>query len=430
MGQSEWLIVSFFAAMLVNVPIALALGFSSVIAIFFFSSVPPVIIAQSVYSGIDSFTLMAVPFFIIAGNLMKTGGVSRRLINFAKVLVGSIPGGLGHMAILTCMIFAAISGSGPATVAAIGLIMIPYMAEAGYDKGYAAALNAASGGIGVIIPPSIPMVIYAVMSGVSIAGIFAAGFMPGILIGLLLMTANYCISKRKGYRGEAVELSAATLWKAFKEAFLSLLMPVIILGGIYSGIFTPTEAAGVAVVYGFVIGMFVYREIKWRELKGIFIDSAVMSAVCVIILAMASPFGWVITLENIPVKMAEWMSSYLTTPFIFLLFINILLLVLGCFMSSMAALVILTPILLPIVKSLGIDLIHFGIIMVINLEIGMMTPPFGVNLFVACGIAKIGIEKISRHILIFAAATLLGLFLITYIPWISLLVPKILGLVQ
>ncbi|MDX9861762.1 MAG: TRAP transporter large permease subunit [Rhodospirillales bacterium] len=428
MEQSTIMLVIFLVAMLLSIPIALALGFAAMVTIVFISDIPPSVVIQSIYSSTDNFTLMGIPFFMLAGNLMKTGGVSRRLVNFAKILVGSFPGGLGHVAIVTCMIFAAISGSGPATVAAVGLIMIPYMVEAGYDIRYASALNAAAGGIGVIIPPSIPMVLFAVIAEVSIAEIFAAGFLPGALIGLLLMAVNYAVSKRRGYRGEKVELSVRAFWRSFVDAFLSLMMPVIILGGIYSGIFTPTEAAGVAVVYGFVLGIFIYREIHWRELTTILLDSAVMSAICIIILAMVAPFGWVLTMENFAIKIAEMMSGLFNSQFTFLLAINCFLLFWGCFVSSTAALIILTPILLPIVDALGINIIHFGIIMVLNLELGMLTPPFGINLFIACGISKINIEEIVKPLMLFVAATLTGLFLITYVPWISLAVPRLMGL--
>jgi len=428
MEQSTIMLVIFLVAMLLSIPIALALGFAAMVTIVFISDIPPSVVIQSIYSSTDNFTLMGIPFFMLAGNLMKTGGVSRRLVNFAKILVGSFPGGLGHVAIVTCMIFAAISGSGPATVAAVGLIMIPYMVEAGYDVRYASALNAAAGGIGVIIPPSIPMVLFAVIAEVSIAEIFAAGFLPGALIGLLLMAANYLVSKRRGYRGEKVELSVGAFWRSFVDAFLSLMMPVIILGGIYSGIFTPTEAAGVAVVYGFVLGIFIYREIRWRELTSILLDSAVMSAICIIILAMVAPFGWVLTMENFAIKIAEMMSGLFNSQFTFLLAINCFLLFWGCFVSSTAALIILTPILLPIVDALGINIIHFGIIMVLNLELGMLTPPFGINLFIACGISKINIEEIVKPLMLFVAATLTGLFLVTYVPWISLAVPRLMGL--
>jgi C4-dicarboxylate transporter DctM subunit len=422
------MLVIFLGAMALSVPIALALAFAAMLAIMTTSETPAAMVIQSVYSSIDNFTLMGIPFFMLAGNLMKTGGVSRRLINFAKILVGSFPGGLGHVAILTCMIFAAISGSGPATVAAVGLIMIPYMVEAGYDVKYASALNAAAGGIGVIIPPSIPMILYAVMANVSIASIFAAGFIPGIIIGLLLMLTNYIVSRRRGYRGEGGQLDFLTFVRAFHEAFLSLMMPVIILGGIYSGIFTPTEAAGVAVVYGFIIGTFVYREIHWKDLSTILLESAVMSAICIVILGMAAPFGWVLTIENFPTRMAALMSDLFQTQTMFLLAINVFFLFWGCFMSSTAALIILTPMILPIVQSLDINLIHFGIVMVINLELGMLTPPFGVNLFVACGISKIGIEQIAKPMVGFIVATLTGLFLVTYVPWLTLAVPWLMGL--
>ncbi|MDR1322464.1 MAG: TRAP transporter large permease [Gracilibacteraceae bacterium] len=425
---STILLISFFAGLLFNVPIAIALGISSVLSILLATNLPDVAIVQSLYGNANNFTLMAVPFFILAGNLMQSGGVSKRLINFAKLLVGSFPGGLGHVAILTSMIFAAISGSGPATVAALGLIMIPSMVQAGYDKNYAAALQAASGGIGVIIPPSIPMVVFGALTGTSIGALFAGGFVPGILIGLMLMAVNYFISVRKGYIGEKIEKTPLILLKALKEASLALLMPVIILGGIYSGVFTPTESAGVACVYGFIVGTFVYREIKLTQFKKILVDSAIMSAVCMIIMAMSAPFGWMITVENLPSRLAEIFMANFNTPIKFLIACNVLFLFLGCFMSSTAALIIITPIMMPMVLQMGINPVHFGLIMVTNLEIGMMTPPFGVNLFVACGIAETPIEKVAGKILPFVASTVVALFLITFVPWLVLIVPRLMGM--
>jgi C4-dicarboxylate transporter DctM subunit len=325
-------------------------------------------------------------------------------------------------------IFAAISGSGPATVAALGLIVIPEMVKAGYDRSYSCALQAAAGGIGVIIPPSIPMVVYAALASVSVAGMFAGGIIPGILIGLFLMTLNYFISKKRGYgENQVIERSPAIIWKSFREAFWALLMPVIILGGIYSGVFTPTEAAGVAVIYGFIVGFFIYRELDLKAIKKMLIDSAIMTSVCMIILGMAAPFGWVITAEQIPLKIAEAFSIF-QSKYTFLLACNVLFLLIGCFMSSMAALIIVTPIFLPIIQALDINLIHFGVMMVINLEIGMMTPPFGVNLFVACGVGKITIEQIAFKVLPFAGVTILVLLLTAYIPWIVTALPTALGI--
>ncbi|MDR0435133.1 MAG: TRAP transporter large permease [Gracilibacteraceae bacterium] len=422
------LLVSFLTGLFLNVPIALALGISSAAAMIIASDMPTIAIMQSLYGNANNFTLMAIPFFILAGNLMQSGGVSRRLVDFAKLLVGSFPGGLGHVAILTSLIFAAISGSGPATVAALGLIMIPSMVQAGYDKGYACALQAASGGIGVIIPPSIPMVLFGALTGTSIGALFAAGFVPGIMIGLGLMIVNFIISTRRGYRGEKLEVSPRMLWGATKEAFLALMMPVIILGGIYSGVFTPTDSAGVAVIYGLIVGISVFREIKLKELKKILLDSAIVSAVCMLIMAMSAPFGWVITIENLPVRLAEIFTASFGTPVKFLIACNLLFLVLGCFMSSTAALIILVPIMMPMVVQFGINPVHFGLIMVTNLEIGMMTPPFGVNIFVACGIGKIPIEQVALKIVPFVVSTLLILFLLTFVPWFVLVVPTAMGL--
>jgi C4-dicarboxylate transporter DctM subunit len=418
----------FFVTLFLNVPIALCLGFASVASIVLTTDVPHMVIMQSMFGNTNNFTLMAVPFFILAGNLMQNGGVSRRLIDFCKLLVGGFHGGLGHVAILASMIFAAISGSGPATVAALGLIVIPEMVKAGYDRSYACALQASAGGIGVIIPPSIPMVVYAALASVSVAGMFAGGIIPGIIIGLFLMAVNYYLSKKRGYgEKQVIERSPAILWKSFREAFWALLMPVIILGGIYSGVFTPTEAAGVAVIYGFIVGVFIYRELDLKAIKKMLIDSAIMTSVCMIIMGMAAPFGWVITAEQIPLKIAEAFSIF-QSKYTFLLACNFLFLLIGCFMSSLAALIIVTPIFLPIIQALDINLIHFGVMMVINLEIGMMTPPFGVNLFVACGVGKITIEQIALKVLPFVGVTILVLFMTAYLPWIVTALPTAFGI--
>ncbi|WP_258360744.1 TRAP transporter large permease [Moorella sulfitireducens] len=421
------LLTVFFSTLFLNVPIAICLGLSSVVALLLTSDIPHMVIMQSMFGNTNNFTLMAVPFFILAGNLMQNGGVSKRLINFCKIIVGGFPGGLGHVAILASMIFAAISGSGPATVAALGLITIPNMAQAGYDKSYACALQAAAGGIGVIIPPSIPMVVYAALASTSVAAMFAGGIIPGIIIGILLMTVNYYLSKKRGYGGEVIERSPKIIWNSFKEAFWALLMPVIILGGIYSGVFTPTEAAGVAVIYGFIVGAFIYKELDLRGIKKMLIDSAIMTSVCMIIMAMAAPFAWVITSEQVAVKIADFFSTF-TSKYIFLLTVNLIFLLIGCFMSSLAALIIVTPLFLPILQTLDINLIHFGVMMVINLELGMMTPPFGVNLFVACGIGRITIEQIALKVLPFVIATIIGLFMIAYIPQLITFLPSLLGL--
>ncbi|MBF7084064.1 TRAP transporter large permease [Desulfallas sp. Bu1-1] len=421
-----WLIFTSFAILvLLNVPIAYSLILSSIIYILVTNSVPIHVVAQKMFTAVDTFTIMAVPFFMIAGNLMDKGGISRRLINFASKLVGSLPGGLGMVTILASMFFAAISGSGPATVAAIGAIMVPAMIKAKYDEGFATALQATAGYIGVVIPPSIPMVTFGVVTGVSIGALFLSGFLPGLIVGLCLMAVTYVVAKKNGYVERQSSVSFKEVLVAFKEAFLALLMPVIILGGIYGGVFTPTEAANVAVVYAIVIGVFIYKELTWREVFEIFCRSSISSAIVLLIISTAAVFGLILTREMIPNQVASWMLDIAGNKYVLLLLINLMLLIVGTFMETNAAIIILAPILFPVVTQMGIDPIHFGLMMVLNLAIGMITPPLGVNLFVASSMTKLSIERIAKANWGFLIASLIALLLITFIPSISLLLPKL-----
>jgi C4-dicarboxylate transporter DctM subunit len=417
---------SFAVLAIIGLPIAVVLGLSSILALSTYSKIPLMVVAQRMFTATDSFPLMAIPFFMMAGALMETGGISRRLINLANKIVGGLPGGLALVGIVTCMFFAAISGSGPATVAAIGSILIPAMVDAGYDIGFAAAVMAAAGAIGVIIPPSIPMVTYGVVGGVSIGSIFLGGFGSGIVVGLSLLIVSYLISKKRGYRGSEKRSSFVDLLKAIKDAFWALLMPVIILGGIYGGIFTPTEAAAVAVVYGFLVGFLIYRELKIKDLPKIFVNTAVSTSVVMFIIATAQVFGWIMTSQRIPEAIAQGFINLSSNPYVILLLVNILLLIVGCFMETNAAIIILAPIFIPLMIKIGVDPILFGIIMVVNLAIGMVTPPLGVNLFVACGIGKLTLERISKAVVPFILAMVAALLLITYIPDISMFLPRML----
>ncbi|KYO66907.1 TRAP transporter large permease [Thermovenabulum gondwanense] len=417
---------SFAILVILGLPIAVVLGLSSILALSISSKIPLMVVAQRMFTASDSFPLMAIPFFMMAGSLMETGGISKRLINLANKIVGGLPGGLALVGIVTCMFFAAISGSGPATVAAIGSILIPAMVEAGYDLGFAAAVMAAAGAIGVIIPPSIPMVTYGVVGGVSIGSIFLGGFGSGIVVGLSLMIVAYVISKARGYKGSEKRTSLIDLLKAVKDAFWALLMPVIILGGIYGGIFTPTEAAAVAVVYGFIVGFFIYRELKVKDLPKIFVNTAVSTSVVMFIISTAQVFGWIMTSQRIPEAIARSFINLSNNPYVILLLVNILLLIVGCFMETNAAIIILAPIFIPLMIKIGVDPILFGIVMVVNLAIGMITPPLGVNLFVACGIGKLTLERISKAVVPFILAMVIALMLVTYIPDISMFLPKML----
>lgn len=410
---------------LLNVPVAVCLGLATLAAITLTGSLPLQVVAQKLFTASDSFPLMAIPFFMVAGSLMEKGGISRRLIKLANTLVGSLPGGLALVTVLASMFFAAISGSSPATVAAIGSIMIPAMVRQGYSEDFATATQASAGYIGVIIPPSIPMITYGVVTGASIGGLFMAGFVPGILIGLSLMLVAFFISRKKGYVGEK-RSSSREVSAAFKDAIWALLMPIIILGGIYMGVFTPTEAANVAVVYGFIVGLFVYKELKWSDIPGILRTSAISMSMVMLIIATASGFGLLLTRELIPNKIAGLFIGLTDSPLVLLMLINVLLLIVGTFMETNAAIIILAPIFFPVVVAMGIDPIHFGVIMIINLAIGMITPPLGVNLFVACGMTKLSIERVVRANWHYLLVSLLVLLLITYFPSLSLWLPGIL----
>ena len=414
------LFVSFAIFLLLSVPIGIALGLSSLVTILYSGSLPLEFLAKELITSVDSFPLMAVPFFILAGEIMGKGGISDRLFRVANSLVGNKTGGFAIATIITCMFFAAISGSGPATVAAIGGIMIPAMVRQGYDKRFATAVVCAAGSLGVIIPPSIPMVIYGVVGSVSISSMFIAGILPGLLVGFALILYAYFYSKKMGYTGLNEKTSLSNIAKAVWDAKWALLIPVIILGGIYGGIFTPTEAAVVAVVYGLVAGLLLYRELKIKDLPSVFANSALTTATILIIVGTATAFGRFLTIERIPDQVAQAMLAISESPIVIILLITLLLLIVGCFMDTLAAIIILTPILLPIAVSIGYDPIHFGIIMVLNLAIGFITPPLGVNLFVGSGISGLSIEKLSKAIVPFFLVMLLTLFIVVFIPKISL----------
>ncbi|OKL35286.1 TRAP transporter large permease [Domibacillus mangrovi] len=413
------LLISLVAFLILSFPIAVALGLSSIIAILFSGTIPLQSIAQKAFTSVDSFTLMAIPFFILAGTLMEKGGIAKRLIRFANSLVGSMTGGLGMVVVVTSMFFAAISGSGIAATAALGSILIPAMVKNGYDRSYAGALQAISGELGVIIPPSVSMILFGVATGVSISDLFLAGIIPGIMIALSLMAVVYVISKKRGYKGDT-NMPKGEVLAAFKDALLALLMPVIILGGIYGGVFTPTEAAAIAVAYSLIISMFVYKEIRVKDLIGILSKSMITTSIVMFIISTAGIFSYILTREGVPQKIAAFFSEVTTSPIVFLLIINVVLLIIGMFFDGSIAIIILAPLLTPAAIALGIDPIHFGMVMIVNLAIGMCTPPLGVNLFVSCQIANIKLEQISKAVLPFLAVMIVDVLLISYIPQLSL----------
>ena len=405
---------------MMSVPIGITLGLSTLLCLAFTTDIPLTILAQKSATGLDSFPLLAIPFFILAGTLMCNGGISRRLVNLAESLVGFIVGGLAMVTVLACMFFAAISGSGPATVSAIGSFMVPSMKERHYDADFAAAITAASGTIGVIIPPSIPFVIYCVVAQASIGDMFIAGIIPGIIIGAALMAVCYLTARKRNYLSSTARPTFRAVAVAFREAVWALFVPIIILGGIYGGIFTPTEAAVVAVVYSILIGKFVYRELDGKALYECLRSAGLINGATEFMIGFSMAFASYLSMAQIPASIGAWLREFSENPLVILMVINVFLLVIGCFIDNIAAVVILTPILLPVVKALGIDPIHFGLIITVNLACGFISPPYGINLFVASAISGESIESISKAIIPSFLAMIVCLVLFTYFPVLSL----------
>lgn len=406
-----------FILLLLSVPIGIALGIATTVILLFGTNISVSIIAQNAFASLDSFPLMAIPFFMLAGNIMSYGGVSKKLLRFADSLIGHIVGGLGMVTTLSCMFFAAISGSGPATVSSIGAIMLPEMRRKGYGAGYGAAITSVAGAIGVIIPPSIPFVIYGVTSGTSIGSLFIAGIVPGILIGVALMTTNYFLSKKYGYVGNK---EIPPFKEAFLDAIPSLTVPIIILGGIYTGAFTPTEAAVFGCVYGLFIGVVFNKAIGFKEIKQALINTALINGATTFMVGLSASFAQLLTMKQIPQQVGGFLLNVSDSAFIIMPLIIIILLIVGLFIDNISSCIILTPIMLPIVKQLGIDPIQFGVIMTMALAIGFSTPPYGANLFVASAISGVSIEKMTKYVIPFILANIVVLVLVTFFPTISL----------
>lgn len=416
-----------FLLIILEVPVGIAIGGASLAAVLSNGRLSASYVAQALVTGTDSFPIMAVPLFVLAGELMGEGGVSKRLLNVFNEMFGRITGGLAIVTVVVCMFFAAISGSGPATVAAVGSMVYPTLVEKGYSKKFSLALIASAGAIGVIIPPSIPMVMYGVSTGSSITALFMGGFIPGIIIGLSLIIYCYLYSKKMGWRGELSKFSWKKLGQTAWDAKWALINPVIILGGIYGGIFTPTEAASVAAIYALIVGVFVHKEMTPKSLLSCLGNSCLTTATIMVILGCASAFTKVLTVEQIPMKVTQAMLELTSSKFVMLMLINILLLIVGCIMDTTPAILVLAPILLPVVKSFGVDPVHFGIVMVVNLAIGFLTPPLGVNMFVAARVGNEKVDLVIKGIIPFIIVMIACLLLITYVPDIVMLLPDMMA---
>lgn len=419
------LFIVLIGALIINVPVGIGIGVSSLAAVIADGRLSSTYIVQQLVTSADSFPLMAIPLFILAGELMSAGGVSKRILNVCNVLFGRVTGGLAIVTVVVCMFFAAVSGSGPATVAAVGSMVVPAMLEKGYSKSFTLGLIAAAGSIGVVIPPSIPMVIYGVSTGTSISGMFMAGFLPGILIGLALIICCYFYCKKQGLKGDDRKYTGREKLAAIWDAKWALVNPVIILGGIYAGIFTPTEAAAVAAVYALICGLFIHKEINIKSLFHPIAASCSTTGTTMVIIGTATAFTRILTIQRIPEMITESITSLTTNYVLILLLINILLLVVGCFMDTTPAMMVLSPILLPIAVSIGMNPIHLGIIMVVNLAIGFITPPLGINLFVASRVGREPLGTVTSGIGRFLLVMLVCLLLITFIPAISMTIPNL-----
>jgi C4-dicarboxylate transporter DctM subunit len=409
--------------MALGVPLAAVVGVAALLCVISFTSIPPQALFQQLYQGSEYDLLQAVVFFIVAGNVMTRGSLASRLIKVGQALVGGFSGGLAITSVLLCMFFAAISGSSPATVVAIGTIMIPALIKSGYDERFSVGLLTCAGSLGIMIPPSIPMIIWAVVVGVSVTKQFTAGFLPGILIGLALMAYSYVMARKRGWRVSR-KISWQELIEALKQGAWGLFMPFLVLGGIYSGAFTATEAAAVAFVYALLVELFIHRSIRVKDMMPIFKESVLTSAMLLFIIANASVLSYYFSVDQIPERVADFLIRYIDSRFMFLLLVNVALLIMGCFMDVVSAMLVLGPVFVPLLQRFEIDFIHFGIIMVLNIEIGFLTPPFGVNLFVASGVTGKDVLEVARSVAPYLVIMLGMLFLITYVPWISLVLTR------
>lgn len=422
------LFVTFLTLLVLSFPIAAAQAIASVLLIFSDAPLSIESYTKAIVSGFNSFPLVAIPLFTFAGDIMGKGGISKRLINTSKIFLGNVTGGLGIVSVVACMIFAAISGTGSATVAAIGLIMVPEMVKAGYDRAYSASLVATAGTIGTIIPPSICMVIYAIAAGTSVTAMFTAGFPVGIIVGSALCIYTYISSKKNGYKPVIIHYSFKEIVSIFIEAIPSFAVPVIVLGGIYGGVFTPTEAAAAGCFLGILISVLIYKEVKITEIPYLAFRSVYISSPVMFIIGVSTGFGRLLAITQMPIKIADLILSITSSAVLLMLLINLLLLLVGTFMETNAAIIILTPILLPMVKAIGINPVHFGMVMILNLAIGFVTPPLGANLFMASEISRVRFDVLAKTIWPWVFVMICVLMLITYVPEISLFLPRMMGI--
>jgi C4-dicarboxylate transporter DctM subunit len=408
----------------IGMPIAFSLGVASLATLLLGMKIPLTVMAQRMFTGADSFPLMAIPFFMLAGELMESGGISRRLVDFAHSLVGFVYGGLAMVAVVAAMFFAGISGAAAADTAAVGSVSIPAMIRKGYARGFAAAVQASGGSIGVVIPPSIPMIIFGVVAGVSIGKMFLGGFIPGLLIGLALMTVSYFKAKQYKYPKDPF-VGVRQVYRTFFGAVWALMMPVIILGGILGGVFTPTEAAVIAAVYAVIVGFLIYRELRIKDLPRLLTRAAVSTSTVMLLITTANVFGWLLTAGRIPQTVTAYMLTLTSSQTVLYTLILVILLIVGTFMETSASIIILTPVFMPVIEQFGIDPVHFGVVMVVALAIGMLTPPLGICLFIACNIARIPMTEILKFITPFLVVMIAVLLLITYVPGIVMFIPNL-----
>jgi C4-dicarboxylate transporter DctM subunit len=421
------LLGTFFGLLLFNIPVAASMGIAAALGMLY-GGYPLSVFPSIMYAAIARYTLLAIPFFILAGVIMDYAGISKRLMLFAQSCVGHRRGGLAIVTVVVACFFAAISGSGPATVAALGSVLIPAMTNAGYKKNFSSALLASAGGIGMVIPPSIPFVVYAMLAEVSVGTMFIAGILPGLLMGISYIVAALLMLRKDTEIRILPKASWRERWSTFKDAFWGLMTPVIILGGIYGGVFTPTEAAGVAVVYGLFVGVFIYREIKLRKLLELLVTSAVTSSIVMFIMGCAGAFTWILSSSGVAADLSAALVSISDNRYVLLLMMNIIFLIAGCFIDSVSGFYIFLPILLPIVRNMGFSVYAFGVLMTANFAVGQVTPPVGSNLFVAINIAKISMKEILQKMGPFIVAGFISLLLMTFIPQIITFLPGIMGL--